>query len=536
MAEEKRYAVLSSVSILQCANATGITDLPADVASALAEDASYRVREIINKSSQFMKHARRIRLSATDVMKALHFNHVTSTIGENHAEDPHYDTLNEGDFHILEDDPVNLHDIALDNYKGREMIQPTFSSSWYIVNGSLYTGNASDENVTVSDTLLEYFNTSVTCILGSDKALRQETLKDLCVNPKIFPLIPYFVTFISNVKAVSHDLQKLSVLLQTVSALTLNPYMNFMGFLKPLVSSVLYCVLEPLAASINLTNDHWLLRDYGARLLAFIADRHSHTHTKDIVKYIRESVKNILSDPTRPLCSHYGSIVTITALGIPAIRTMLCPNLLSYYDLCLRSLLEEDTDCNNVHLKSDIHKVVGVIIDALEKMYFEVFENGLQNSDYTLLTQLFSLFGDSLFARLPLLVPNMLSSSQTRHDYASKTKDQSRKTKPLQKNYNSPSTLQYYGPIIKKPLFLSTRRLKSINLSEMFRPTRIQQRKLNIGSMGNLTLSRQKVLNAPYSHSPYFRSVIKTAFIGKSKSLLRKTNKRDYYNYLSLAL
>ena len=35
-----------------------------------------------------------------------------------------------------------------------------------------------------------------------------------------------------------------------------------------LISTVMYCILEPLAVSINPLNDHWALRDYAARLLS----------------------------------------------------------------------------------------------------------------------------------------------------------------------------------------------------------------------------------------------------------------------------
>ncbi len=44
----------------------------------------------------------------------------------------------------------------------------------------------------------------------------------------------------------------------------------FLLQLSMLVQGVLYCMLEPLAASINPLNDHWVLRDYAARLLAQI--------------------------------------------------------------------------------------------------------------------------------------------------------------------------------------------------------------------------------------------------------------------------
>ena len=38
--------------------------------------------------------------------------------------------------------------------------------------------------------------------------------------------------------------------------------------IKPMVQSLIYCALEPLAASINPLNDHWVIRDYATRLIA----------------------------------------------------------------------------------------------------------------------------------------------------------------------------------------------------------------------------------------------------------------------------
>ncbi|XP_042749625.1 TAF6-like RNA polymerase II p300/CBP-associated factor-associated factor 65 kDa subunit 6L, partial [Lagopus leucura] len=95
-------------------------------------------------------------------------------------------------------------------------------------------------------------------------------LQDLQTNPKIAALLPYFVYVVSGVKSVSHDLEQLRRLLQVARCLVLNPFLCLGSYGRSLVASVLYCALEPLAASINPRNDHWTLRDSAAVLLGRI--------------------------------------------------------------------------------------------------------------------------------------------------------------------------------------------------------------------------------------------------------------------------
>lgn len=86
-----------------------------------------------------------------------------------------------------------------------------------------------------------------------------------------FPPIPPSPKFPrSQVKSVSHDLEQLSRLLHLARSLIQNPFLCLGSYVCSLMGSVLYCVLEPLAASINPLNDHWTLRDYAAMLLGRI--------------------------------------------------------------------------------------------------------------------------------------------------------------------------------------------------------------------------------------------------------------------------
>lgn len=134
----------------------------------------------------------------------------------------------------------------------------------------------------------------------------QVALQDLQTNSKIAALLPYFVYVVSGVsagngmasggvsepapglgwggssllnpvpmpcrqvKSVSHDLEQLNRLLHIARSLIQNPFLCLGSYVRSLIASVMYCALEPLAASINPLNDHWTLRDYAAMLLSRI--------------------------------------------------------------------------------------------------------------------------------------------------------------------------------------------------------------------------------------------------------------------------
>lgn len=506
------------ISIQRCAEATGIDGLDANVAEALAEDASYRIREIVNISAQFMKRSRRSCLQAKDVSKALKISNIQPILGEDHVDPPEYDYIEEEDFHYLQDDIVNLEDYRISGQEdGGAMSEvessarsPSLMSEWLLLDGQSPVRLSQGESAELPSMLMDYFNYIVTCILGEDKVLRHESLSDLKNNSKISPLLSYFVNFVSNVKAVSHDLEQLFNLLQTVSALVSNPYVNLMGYLKPMTSSVLYCVLESLTASINPLNDHWGLRDYGGRLLAFIIQKYGPQNT-EIAEYIKSSIKNILLDTTRPLCSHYGAIVTINSLGISAIKTVLCPNLLKYYTSSLK-IIEENTDSNNLQLKEDAYKVVGVILHSVERLILtlktsENFEKEL----YAICEAMLNIFGDAVACRIPIDHPDCKMYNQTGIE-----------------NFDR----SLFGPRIAK-LSQLPRRTRTFGRQDIFGPKKFIFKKIDI-CLG----SRPQIPTVPqtYVHSQFYHLHIKTANVGKCYCLTQKKRTPFYHDYISTIL
>ncbi|XP_039265036.2 TAF6-like RNA polymerase II p300/CBP-associated factor-associated factor 65 kDa subunit 6L [Styela clava] len=513
MSEEKKFAVLLPISIQRCAEANGIDTLETEITEALAEDASYRIREIVNIAAQFMKRSRRNRLQVKDVSKALKIANIPPTVGEDHSQSVEYEYMEEGDIYCIKDDVINLETLKVAGQEESDVMNveessasPELSSKWFLLDGQTSQESSSE----LPSVLMDYFNYIVTCILGEDKELQHESLSDLRKSSKIFPLLPYFVTFISNVKAVSHDLEQLSNLLQTATALASNPFINLIGYLKPLTSSVLYCVLESLTASINPLNDHWKLRDYGGRLLAFIVQKYG-SQSSEVADYITDSVKSVLLDPTKPLCSHYGAVVTINSLGVSAIKTLLCPSVLNYYTNSLK-IIEEITDSNNLQLKVDAYKVVGVILQAIEKMITDL-KNGHSLTDelYGICEALFLIFGDALTSRIRINFPHRKGIIHIQNG-----------------NYDR----MQFGPRMAK-LTPIPRRTRNYRYVDIFGPNRVPNKKLSISIGGRLKTQDSPQL---YTHSQYFNLCLKTTNVGKCYCLTKKRQVHYLHDYIFTSL
>ncbi|OWK17483.1 TAF6L [Cervus elaphus hippelaphus] len=78
------------------------------------------------------------------------------------------------------------------------------------------------------------------------------------------------------------------------------------------------------------------------------------------------SLQKVLADPVRPLCSHYGAVVGLHALGWKAVERVLYPHLSTYWTN-LQAVLD-DYSVSNAQVKADGHKVYGAILVAVERL------------------------------------------------------------------------------------------------------------------------------------------------------------------------
>ena len=75
----------------------------------------------------------------------------------------------------------------------------------------------------VNDALLAYYEATTKAVLGKEESPLRVALEDIRTNPRIGPLLPYFVNFVSTgVKTLSHDVGQLKKLLHATKALLCN--------------------------------------------------------------------------------------------------------------------------------------------------------------------------------------------------------------------------------------------------------------------------------------------------------------------------
>ncbi|XP_051562574.1 TAF6-like RNA polymerase II p300/CBP-associated factor-associated factor 65 kDa subunit 6L [Myxocyprinus asiaticus] len=365
--EERRFADVPRESVKLMAKSSGV-ELSEEVAALLAEDVCYRLREATQNSSQFMRHAKRRKLSVEDFNRALQWSNTETICGFGAQDALPFRPLKEGELFFVEDREINLVELALATNipKGCAETMVRVNVSYLDGKGNLEPqGTVPTAVQSLSDDLLKYYQQITRAILGEDPHLMKVALLDLQSNSKIAALLPYFVYVISGVKSVSHDLDQLNRLLHMVKSLVQNPYLYLGSYVRSLVSSVMYCILEPLAASINPLNDHWTLRDYAALLLSHIFWTHGDL-VSGLYHQIILSLQKVLSDPVRPLCSHYGAVVGLHALGWKAVERVLYPHLPAYW-ANLQAVLD-DYSVSNAQVKADGHKVYGAILVAVERL------------------------------------------------------------------------------------------------------------------------------------------------------------------------
>ncbi|XP_053134693.1 TAF6-like RNA polymerase II p300/CBP-associated factor-associated factor 65 kDa subunit 6L [Hemicordylus capensis] len=365
--EERRFVEIPRESVRLMAESTGV-ELSDEVAALLAEDVCYRLREATQNSSQFMKHTKRRKLTVEDFNRALRWSNVEAVCGYGSQDALPFRAIKEGELYFQEDREVNLVELALATNipKGCAETAVRVHVSYLDGKGNLeQQGSVPSAVSALTDDLLKYYQHVTRAVLGDDPQLMKVALQDLQTNSKIAALLPYFVYVVSGVKSVSHDLEQLNRLLHVAKSLIQNPYLCLGSYVKSLIASVMYCVLEPLAASINPLNDHWTLRDYAAMLLGHIFWTHGDL-VSGLYHQILLSLQKVLADPVRPLCSHYGAVVGLHALGWKAVERVLYPHLSTYWSN-LQAVLD-DYSVSNAQVKADGHKVYGAILVAVERL------------------------------------------------------------------------------------------------------------------------------------------------------------------------
>jgi TATA box binding protein associated factor (TAF) len=141
-AEERRYVQLAPETVVNAADSIGIGDLSNSVASALAEDATYRLREIADLCSQFLRHSRKRTLTTDIFNRALKCKSVPPVIGHKKFRGGgvggmEFRFVPEAEVFVNSDAEINLASEAFQN-SGRQREQGlSVHASWLALQGKI---------------------------------------------------------------------------------------------------------------------------------------------------------------------------------------------------------------------------------------------------------------------------------------------------------------------------------------------------------------------------------------------------------------
>ncbi|RUP43411.1 putative transcription initiation factor TFIID subunit 6 [Jimgerdemannia flammicorona] len=218
---------------------------------------------------------------------------------------------------------------------------------------------AGDTNVDVkplvkhvlSKELQMYFERITEAVLSEEERLRSQAFESLRQDPGLHQLLPYFVQFVSEkVGDAKHQESggvERNAVHDSVTA----------GESSPVRRAIRRRICE------NPQEDHWLVRDFAARLMAQICQRYGKAyHT--LQPRITKTLLRAFLDPAKPLTTHYGAIIGLSELGPEVVRVLVVPNVKAYGILLQREMAQGG---NAVRIK-EAGKCHDALLNALRKL------------------------------------------------------------------------------------------------------------------------------------------------------------------------
>ena len=213
---------------------------------ALAEDVSYRTREVAHLASLFLRHGRKRKLTVEDMNLALKWSDVEQVLGQGGCQEVAvsqlYTSLPDLDLFVDSDRELDLVELSGAGAEAKPVLESetrlAVSASWLHVEGAGEPGP-------LSSALLQYYNALVSCALGASDHLFSVAMRDVSSNGKISPLLTYLITFIRHIMKRFQSKTLLQTrMLRLISAIFSNPHLNLSP--KPYLSHLVTALLETI--------------------------------------------------------------------------------------------------------------------------------------------------------------------------------------------------------------------------------------------------------------------------------------------------
>lgn len=182
----------------------------------------------------------------------------------------------------------------------------------------------------LSKELQAYFDTVIADITSPDPDRIKTALYSVATDSGLQQLLPYFIQFVAEmVPRHLRSLPNLQIYIGLVGSLLANEHIFVEPYLHQVMPPLLSCLLGKRLCEDPEREDHWSLRDRCAHITAELCRKFGNTYAT-LVPRVTKTLARTLSDPAKPIVSHYGAVVGIAALGPHAVETLILPHLESH--------------------------------------------------------------------------------------------------------------------------------------------------------------------------------------------------------------
>lgn len=383
---ERKVSILSHESMKVIGESVGLASLPDEASYVLAEDATFRLKLLVQEAVKFMQKAKRRKLSSSDFDFALQDQNVEPLYGLSVPDSIPFRFTSGGgrELHFIEEKDFDLTemissplpkvplDVALKAHwlcvegvqpaipenpppvdQEEQKVESTRATTHQkpIINPKQDKESEKDRVVTLLNKAKEvakevkrtkdilshelsveqqlYYKEITEACVGSSEPKRAQALQSLASDSGLYQMLPRFSSFISEgvrVNVVQSNLALLIYLMRMVKALMDNPTLYLEKYLHEIIPAVMTCIVSKQLCLRPDIDNHWALRDFAARLMASICKKFS-TSTNNIQARVSKTFDKSLSVEYAPLPTIYGAFAGLSELGPEVIKAIVLPKL-----------------------------------------------------------------------------------------------------------------------------------------------------------------------------------------------------------------
>lgn len=370
----KQFQRLPVECVSLCGENIGIP-ISQEVEDILAEDVSYRSRQITNIACQFMHHAKRRKLATNDMLQALKWSNIEPVYGHNSLMSSRFQPIHESGLYSTVDNEVRLTDEAHDTpVIPDHLLRPiSTSAKWLSLEGSSLV-NENGETSVESGSIVElktvpseaqhrYLSLLLEAITGEKEELRQVALHDIQSSAALANVLPYLCQFIHETMVAWQQFAPIQLVrfLRMVIAMFRNQTLFLDPYANGLLTLLHTIVLDSRYLHLSDSSTHWNVRELAACALAEIVRKCS-TPLSDYHNDLKASFSHQLTSQKQPsLPTLYGIVMSLCYLGGKSIGEILLP-VLAHLSSYIQGLLESSPPSG----QQDALRVYSTILMAAE--------------------------------------------------------------------------------------------------------------------------------------------------------------------------